>query len=32
MKADIQRDVTEWMRFVEMDRSNAHHLFTTMHP
>ncbi|MGP1455689.1 MAG: hypothetical protein ACTTJ7_08035 [Treponema sp.] len=30
MKDDIHHDVAEWLRFVEMDRSTARHLFTTM--
>jgi len=32
MKDDIQRDVTEWLRFVKMDQNTACHLFESMHP
>lgn len=32
MKDDIQQDVAEWLRFVEMDRSTAQHLFNSLHP
>lgn len=32
MKNDLEHDVAEWLRFVEMDKTTAHHLFKTMHP
>ena len=32
MKNDLAHDVDEWVRFVEMDRGAARHLFKMMHP
>jgi len=32
MKKELEDTIKEWLRFVEMDRSAAYHLFTTMHP
>ena len=32
MKNDLAHDVDEWVRFIEMDRSAARHLFKMMHP
>ena len=32
MKNDLEYDVDEWLRFVEMDMSTARHLFKMMHP
>ena len=32
MKNDLEHDVDEWLRFVEMDMSTARHLFKMMHP
>jgi len=32
MKNDLEHDVNEWLRFVEMDMSTARHLFKIMHP
>ncbi|MGI5065899.1 hypothetical protein H0R90_06650 [Treponema putidum] len=32
MKNDLEHDVDEWLRFVEMDMSTAYHLFKMMHP
>ncbi|MGP1455145.1 MAG: HEPN domain-containing protein [Treponema sp.] len=32
MKKELEDTIKEWLRFVEMDRSTARHLVTTMHP
>ena len=32
MKKELENTIKEWLRFVEMDRSTAQHLFNTMHP
>ena len=32
MKKELESTIKEWLRFVEMDRSTAQHLFNTMHP
>ena len=32
MKNNLAQAVAEWLRVVEMDRTTAYHLFTTMHP
>ena len=32
MKDDLEHDVAEWLRFFEMDKTSAYHLFKTMYP